>query len=74
MVKCSFCGKTIQPGTGITYVKTNGTILHFCSSKCFKNALELGRKPIRVKWTAKHRQLALRAKTSKDTKKKKAKR
>ncbi len=68
MVKCSFCGKEIKPGTGLMYVKTNGSVLYFCSSKCFKNALKLKRKPIDVKWTEKHRKLALRAKSSKDSK------
>lgn len=64
MVKCSFCGKEIKPGTGFMYVRTNGAVLYFCSSKCFKNAFKLKRKPIDVKWTEKHRKLALRAKSS----------
>jgi large subunit ribosomal protein L24e len=34
MVECSFCGKEIAPGTGKMYVKKDGTVFHFCSSKC----------------------------------------
>ncbi|MCD6474208.1 MAG: 50S ribosomal protein L24e [Thermoplasmata archaeon] len=55
MVKCSFCGKEIEPGTGMMYVKKDGSILYFCSSKCRKNMLELGRDPKRVRWTAYYR-------------------
>ena len=66
MAKCSFCGKTIKEGSGIMYVKKNGNILHFCSSKCFKNYLKLGRKPAKHKWTAKHREIKVK-KSSKKT-------
>jgi len=52
--KCSFCGRDIPPGTGIMYVKNDGTILWFCSSKCRKNALKLGRNPRKLKWTLKY--------------------
>lgn len=48
---CSFCGKEIEPGTGRMYVKKDGTVLFFCSSKCFKNSMELKRVPRRVRWT-----------------------
>ena len=51
MAKCSFCGDTLEQGTGIMFVKNDGKILYFCSSKCKKNMLELSRKPIRMKWT-----------------------
>ena len=51
---CAFCGKPIEPGTGIMYVKNDGTILWFCSSKCMKNALKLKRNPRKLKWTAKY--------------------
>jgi len=51
---CSFCGKTIEPGTGIMYVKNDGTILWFCSRKCFKNMLKLGRNPRKYMWTLKY--------------------
>lgn len=48
---CSFCGREIQPATGIWYVRNDGRILRFCSSKCFKNALKLARDPTKLKWT-----------------------
>jgi len=51
---CDFCGKKIPIGTGITYVKVDGTELHFCSMKCKKNMLVLKRDPRKYKWTTKH--------------------
>ncbi|MEM0150812.1 MAG: 50S ribosomal protein L24e [Thermoplasmata archaeon] len=48
---CSFCGNEIEPGTGKMYVKKDGSILYFCSSKCQKNMLKLGRNPKNVRWT-----------------------
>lgn len=50
-MKCSFCGYEIDKGTGIMYVKKDGKVLYFCKSKCEKNMLKLGRKPLNVKWT-----------------------
>lgn len=50
---CSFCGVEIEPGTGKMYVKRDGTIFHFCKSKCEKNLISLKRIPRRVKWTKK---------------------
>ena len=37
-------------GTGTMYVKVSGQILYFCSSKCEKNLLKLGRIPREHKW------------------------
>jgi len=54
---CKFCGAEIEPGKGWMYVLADGTIWYFCSSKCAKNMLHLGRKPERVRWTAKAREL-----------------
>ncbi|MGB9729086.1 MAG: 50S ribosomal protein L24e [Thermoprotei archaeon] len=51
--KCSFCGKNIIPGTGTVFVKTDGTILRFCSSKCKKNYF-MGRDPRKYKWTLRY--------------------
>jgi len=50
-MKCSFCGKNIMPGTGKIYVKKTGKRYFFCSKKCEKNLLDLGRKPDYLKWT-----------------------
>ncbi len=49
--KCTFCGNEIEPGTGLMYVKKDGTIFYFCSGKCRKNMLKLGRDPKKFKWT-----------------------
>ena len=50
---CSFCGDKIEPGTGKMYVKKDGTILNFCTNKCYKNMIELKRVPRTTAWTAK---------------------
>ncbi|MFB6142330.1 MAG: 50S ribosomal protein L24e [Halorientalis sp.] len=47
---CDFCGGDIEPGTGTMVVSTDGTTVHYCSSKCEKNA-GLGREPRDVEWT-----------------------
>ena len=49
--KCSFCGNKFSFGTGIMYVKNDGTILKFCSSKCRKSTIDLKRDPRKLKWT-----------------------
>ncbi len=48
---CSFCGEQIEPGTGKMYVRRDGTIFYFCSTKC-QNNYSLRRVPRRVEWTA----------------------
>lgn len=50
MTDCTFCGKPLQKGMGKMYVKKEGTIYFFCSNKCEKNLLKLGRNPRFVKW------------------------
>ncbi|MEM1525667.1 MAG: 50S ribosomal protein L24e [Ignisphaera sp.] len=47
---CSFCGYEIEPGTGLMFVRNDGTILWFCSSKCFKN-YKLSRDPKKIAWS-----------------------
>ncbi|MEM3769894.1 MAG: 50S ribosomal protein L24e [Candidatus Bathyarchaeia archaeon] len=49
--KCSFCGNEFPHGTGMIYVKNDGTIFWFCSSKCRKNSLKLKRDARKLKWT-----------------------
>ena len=56
--KCSFCGREVLPGTGIMYVKNDGTVLWFCSSKCRKSMLELKRDPRKLKWTLKYKKVS----------------
>ncbi|RLF24441.1 MAG: 50S ribosomal protein L24e [Thermoprotei archaeon] len=52
--RCSFCGRVIEPGRGMIFVRNDGTILRFCSSKCRKNMLYLRRNPKKLKWTEKY--------------------
>ena len=54
-MKCSFCKAEIPPGTGKMFVKRDGSVLFFCSSKCEKNMLKLGRKSRKVKWVSKQK-------------------
>lgn len=54
-MKCSFCGINIEKGTGKIYVKKDGKILYFCSTKCEKNLLKLNRKARNVRWTSEFR-------------------
>ncbi len=51
MKSCSFCGTEVKNGTGKIYIKDNGQILNFCSSKCEKNMLKLKRDNRKFKWT-----------------------
>ncbi|HZX45544.1 MAG TPA: 50S ribosomal protein L24e [Candidatus Nanoarchaeia archaeon] len=55
MVKCTFCGENIKPGTGMMYVKSDATIMYFCGSKCEKNTLKLKRKAHLVKWSGRYK-------------------
>ena len=52
MSKCSFCAKDLDAGTGMMYIRKDGKIFYFHSSKCEKNMLKLGRDPRNVKWVA----------------------
>jgi large subunit ribosomal protein L24e len=51
--QCSFCGKKIEAGTGKMFVRSDGRVYYFCSSKCEKNALKLRRIPRKVRWVRK---------------------
>lgn len=52
-MKCSFCQQEIEKGTGKMFIKTDAKIFYFCSKRCEKNMLKLGRNPARVKWVSK---------------------
>ncbi len=43
-MRCSYCGVEIEKGTGKMYVRKTGKIFYFCSGKCEKNMVNLGRK------------------------------
>ncbi len=51
MVKCSFCRNTIEPGTGIIFVKNDGRVFNFCARKCEKHLVVLNHKPRETKWS-----------------------
>lgn len=48
---CSFSGEEIEPGTGLMFVKRDGTVMWYKNSKARKNSLKLKRNPRKVKWT-----------------------
>jgi large subunit ribosomal protein L24e len=50
LLKCSFCDKKIDLGTGKMFVLKSGVVRYFCSSKCERN-WKLGRDAKNVKWT-----------------------
>jgi large subunit ribosomal protein L24e len=54
---CSFCGDAIEPGTGKMYVKKDGSVFNFCSNKCKKNNINLGRVSRRTRWTVRYGEL-----------------
>jgi large subunit ribosomal protein L24e len=54
MVKCSFCGNEISRGTGLIFVRKDGSALNFCSRTCEKNLIKLGRKPRTTRWTVEY--------------------
>lgn len=54
MVKCTFSGEEIEPGTGTMYVTKEGKMLYFKDKKCEKNYLKLKRKPIKTKWSSRY--------------------
>ena len=47
---CDFSGEEIEPGTGIMFVRNDGTVLHFKDSKAEKNYF-LGREARNLEWT-----------------------
>ena len=51
--ECSFCGRKIESGVGKMFVKKDGAVLYFCSRRCEKNSLKLGRIPRKVAWIRK---------------------
>lgn len=68
MIFCSFCKDEVKTGTGIMYVKKDGTVSTFCSSKCLKNS-KLKREGRRKKWTKAYREFTGRTEKKKTKKK-----
>jgi len=52
MPRCTYCGKMYDIPKGLTLVMKDGTVNHFCSSKCRKNKFMKRRK---VRWLTKKR-------------------
>jgi len=52
--QCSFCAREIEPGTGMMFVKRDGTVFHFCTASCRKQQLHLHRVGHHFKWTRAH--------------------
>lgn len=51
-MRCSFSNEEIPKGTGLIYVKKDGSVLYFKNQKAKKNMLGLGRVGKKVKWTS----------------------
>lgn len=49
MPVCSFCKKNYENPRGLTIFTLDGKAVHFCSSKCRRNA-DLKRDPKKVNW------------------------
>ena len=64
-MKCSFCSKNIDAGRGKIFVKTDGRALYFCSNKCEKNMMKLGRNPRTTAWTGEARTAKAEGKSEK---------
>ncbi len=56
MTKCVFCGREEHSFKGLHLIKNDGSVNFFCSSKCRKNLLKLGRDKRRLKWTLAYRE------------------
>lgn len=48
---CTFCGSDIEPGTGMIFIRKDGSSYNYCSGKCKINHIELERSPRLMKWT-----------------------
>jgi len=48
--KCAFCGREVRLGSGILFVRNDGSTRSYCSSKCRRNELKLRRDPRKLKW------------------------
>ena len=51
-IVCHFCGKPIEPGTGLMFVRNDNQRFYFCSRKCEQNQIKLKRRSRKIKWTA----------------------
>lgn len=35
-MKCAYCSREIEPGTGIMFVRKNGQVRYYCSNRCYR--------------------------------------
>lgn len=56
LAKCVYCGVEQEDYLGTYLIKNDGTNNYYCSSKCKKNHLKLGRDKRRMKWTSAFRE------------------
>lgn len=47
---CTFCGEPIEPGSGLMFVKKDGSVFYFDRRRC-QRSLFVGRHARRLKWT-----------------------
>lgn len=50
-MKCTYCKNEFEKGTGKMFVKKDGKIFYYCTSKCEKNSKMRNAK--KVKWITK---------------------
>lgn len=48
---CSFCGEPIEPGTGMMFVKKDGSVYYYDRRRCEVSHQSFGRQSRRFKWT-----------------------
>jgi large subunit ribosomal protein L24e len=60
LTRCIFCGRQEEDYKGTYLIKNEGTQAYYCSSKCRKNHLKLGRDGRRVRWTKSFREERVR--------------
>ena len=51
IAKCVFCGREQEDFKGVYLIKNEGIAVYYCSSKCRKNHIKLGRDKRRIRWT-----------------------
>ncbi len=56
LATCVFCGCEQEDYLGTYLIKNDGNIVYYCSSKCRKNHLKLGRDKRKLKWTVAFRE------------------
>jgi len=51
VAKCVFCGCEQDDYLGTYLIRNEGSVVYYCSSKCRKNHIKLGRDKRKMKWT-----------------------